>query len=775
MSKPEQTDALATLTETGKAPKTRLNSAESGWNIVSTLIRKDEERAKKRATIQGQIDGNPPYDQAELVRLGQANRSNVNTRSAEALRDSRKTSYYELLMEVDTFVDVSIPSYDEKELDPSMDYGQIIAEKFTDMLTSWPGFWYNMMLHQEQFVTWGAGNVYWKDEIDWRFRAARIGAFLVPDSTLATIEDFECIAVRGDFRIHKLFERVKDRETEAKSKALGWNTGLIKKAIQQAVERFNPDNKYGTGDWETLQSTIKENDLEFGTTVFPTIQYSSLLYAEFDGKISHMMILENGDVCKETSPSGKKENWLFRKIGQFESWEQFTCPFLANIGEGSYHSIRGMGQKIFAMSVIIDRLFNTTLDGTMANSTILLQPSNDPQKERVRMVRVGPFSIMPAGYSVIPQGSFRPDLQGTIGVMNLVGSTLNQNVGMFRPDVTDTENTPQATSSLALQQRATKEAKLEKSDINIYYTQWDNLFKEVLRRVLSSKLTDIDPGGKEAKAFIKACTDAGVPASLLKSDKLKISARRAIGVGSPVMRSIVSADILSVSPYFDEKGKDNAVRDYIAARAGQRAVRRYKPESNRNNIPSNDHSIAVLENNDLKEGSVTEVGVDQPHVIHLMVHMKPIVELFDAYMNGKVDPMMLYRYAAVALPHMATHLDLIAKDPARGNEYRQFMDIFNDLAKQFRQLEAEVSRMQQQQQKQQAEDAQVVADARSMEKQAELQIKLQKVQGDLMLKEVKQEAQLALKEMQARHKMQIDEILAQHKMQIESIVKGAAQ
>ncbi len=78
------------------------------------------------------------------------------------------------------------------------------------------------------------------------------------------------------------------------------------------------------------------------------------------------------------------------------------------------------------------------------------------------------------------------------------------------------------------------------------------------------------------------------------------------------MRGLISADILSISPFMDEKGKDNAVRDYIAARAGQRAVKRYKPATDRNQIPTNASSFASLENNDLREGQPCVVGEHGP-------------------------------------------------------------------------------------------------------------------------------------------------------------------
>ena len=129
-------NGLEQISESGVAPETRLSSARCAWNILSKLIDADSLRDKKRSIVQGQIDGNRPYSEAKLKQLGQSYRSNVNWRDAEGLIDSRKTSYYELLMEVDTLVDISIVDYDDRQA-PNNVYAETIALKFSEMLKDW--------------------------------------------------------------------------------------------------------------------------------------------------------------------------------------------------------------------------------------------------------------------------------------------------------------------------------------------------------------------------------------------------------------------------------------------------------------------------------------------------------------------------------------------------------------------------------------------------------------------------------------------------------------
>jgi len=763
---------LETISKSGNAPKSRLTKALSAYNILKKLIERDQTRSEKRAVIQGQIDGNAPYNAAELKRLGQAHRSNVNFREAEAARDARQTSYYELLMEVESLVDVKLAPKVNDDTNP-IDYGQIIADEFTNMLTRWTGFWYNMLLHQQQLITWGIGNCYWDNEIDWWFNAARTGAFLVPDETKSSADDLDIIAIRRQYKVHEIFKYIKDDETEAKSKEAGWNVTLLKELIITAVNSGNNNDKWSLGTWESHQQMIKDNDLEYTYSITQRIPVANVLVEEFDGKISHFIISEEEEYNKVERASGNSGDFLFKKIKRYDSWQQCICLFFANIGDGTYHSIRGLGAKVFAHCVLSDRLMNQTVDGAITSATILVEPSNEAQKEKVRMVRVGPISVMPTGYNVIPHGSFEPNLQGLIGIKGLLDANLNRNIGLQRPKVTETEKTPTEKTVGELRMKATAEAKLEKSDINMYYIQWDHLYKEVLRRVLNPSLTKVDDSHESAKEFMDACVDRGVPKELLKIDSLTITAKRAIGFGSPVMKSLITADILSVSPYFDERGKDNAIRDYVSARAGVHGVNRYKPAQDRNKIPSQEHTIASLENNDLREGSDVIVGVDQPHVIHLLVHMQPLVQSAQAYTQGQIQNVQgLFQYFDAALKHVAKHLDYLVDDPARRNEYLSFRKQFAELIRIHSTLQAQVKKLAKQRQQQQQQQAELMKRAQDNVQDEKLKVELAKIQADLQLKIIKEENNNAIRETKAIHGMQIKEMIAQQDIRIKASEAG---
>jgi len=754
---------LEVISKQGVPPKTRLNSSSSAWNIFKKVRDQDQERDRKRALVKAQLDGNRPYSQAELIRLGQAHRSNVNFRDAEGIRDARKTSYYELLMEVETLVQIKLKDYTDP-VDPGKDWGEVIAEKFTKMLTSWEGWWYHMMLHQEQMVTWGVGNVYWENAIDWRFKAAKVGSFLVPDETKSTLEDFDVIIIRDIYRVHDLFEHVKDDATTEASRQAGWNTGLVIKLIRSTIDKKSDSDAHGLGEWSSTQQKIKDNDIEYSYGDYENIRVAHMFVKEYSGEISHFLISEDEEINAEQD--GNKDQFIFKGIEQFGNWHQAIGPFFANVGDGTYHSIRGLGAKVFAHCQLMDRLKNTIMDGAMASATILLQPSNEGQRERLRMVRYGPYSVMPNGYEVVSDRAHRNNFGDLIGVDAFLKAGLHSNIGLYRPDVVEEDKTPQGRNALEERNRASKEAKLEKSDIHIYYISLDGLYNEIMRRVTSDGLTSQDPGYEEASAFLKACKDAGVPAELLKYDRMEVAARRAIGYGSPVQRSLVTADILSISPYFDERGKQNAVRDYVMARTGVAGVDRYVPSVDRNMIPTTQHTLANLENNDMREGQEAIVGVDQPHVIHLLVHMRDMVQDANAYLQGQYqgNPMTLYTFLSQGIPHCARHLDYIMTDPARENEYQAFAAQLNELNRVYKDVENAVRQEQQQREAQARQQAELMSQAAEAVEGNELKAELAKTQKDFELKVFKEQNLQKIREDKARHSMAIDEMLARHQV-----------
>ena len=115
---------LENIDESGAPPETRLSTPEAVVDLVQMLIRGDEERGRVRAKVKGIVDGNPPYSAAQLRKTGQAYRTNVNFREAEAFFSIALTAFYDIFSETPTYATVKTNTGNDAE---RVNYSRVIT------------------------------------------------------------------------------------------------------------------------------------------------------------------------------------------------------------------------------------------------------------------------------------------------------------------------------------------------------------------------------------------------------------------------------------------------------------------------------------------------------------------------------------------------------------------------------------------------------------------------------------------------------------------------
>jgi hypothetical protein len=743
----------------------RFKDAESVYEVFSSLMDDEAQRAVKRAVIRGMIDGNPPYNPAELKRLKQSYRANVSLLEGEGILDARRSNYYDLLMETEYLVNVTIDGRDSPADDGMTDYGQIISKHFSAMLKEWRGFYYNMMLHMDNMILFGHGNVYWPKKVGWKFKAAHSNSFLIPEGTKANIEDVEIFFVRDTMRMQDLIDLVDTPERAAASERAGWNQNVIKHLLVQGYKGITEQDE----DYEEIQKRIRSNSMYYSQSKHaPLIHIAHCFYVERDGKVNHVIISEDADVNK-TGENPDVPKFLYRSDGVYKSMAEATVLFMLGIGDGTYHGVRGLGRKIYSFCSLSDRMMNTAADGAMAAATIWFHEGNEAGKQKLRMTRRGNITIIPNGWNPIDfrQNINIQDLLSTKGGMDMI---LNRNIGTTRPDISETKKAGVEQTLGAFKLNAMRESMLAETDTHLYYIALDQLYQNTAIRMLKS--TGADPDHDAVKQFMDRCLRDGVPEDYLTADKLVFKASRTIGFGSPMMRQMIASDILALAPYYDEPGKRLAVRDFVATRANYEAADRYIPLRNRTSIPVNEHSVAALENNDMTEGQECLVGADQNHVVHGMIHMQAAMAHVQMLQEGtpKIqDPRQFAEFLQLIIMHVAQHLDFIKEDPARVTEYGQLQQALQELMKSFQQILKIAQQVQKQEEEQVQAQQEALARAQQMEQSQELQKELAKIQADLQLRMAKLQANHQLAAWKAERQMEIKEATARHEAMLKEM------
>lgn len=728
-------DSLLNLNSNGKPPKTRITDQAGLYGLYQQLYLADEQSARDRARIMDMFDGAAPYDPVVLRRLGQSYRANLNFGEAGADLEKALTSYNDLVTSVDRLANIRTKFGDESQRE---EYGVIIAEEFNRLLTKdWGSFYFKQQLLSYYFVSQGLGVAFFEDDRNWKWNVCPIGDFFIPRGTSATEGKVDIACVRRIYLTHELYEYIKDPKIAAQA---GWNVEATRQAIIDATTTFPTDGL----NWEELQRQMKNNDLYFAHVRAKEIHVVHYYVREFDGSYSHAIGRRDG--------SG---DFLFKKINQFKAAEEAFHIFTYGIGNGTYHSIRGLGYKIFPHIQMTNRLRCAMADGAMLQTSVLLQPQSGEDVSRMSMAYSGPLSFLPPGLNVV-QTQY-PNLAANVQpLVNEMAMVRQSNTGSYRTEMNAPSGNPRTATEVEAQ--VANESILTTNAMNLFYVPWGRLLREQFRRLQRDTWVPEEDGAKEAMMFRTRLEERGVPWEAVKA-VYSVEPVKSVGLGSPAARITAFNEFMGMLPRFDEVGQVNAIRDRIAARVGYDQVDRYLPNPNvKNRIPA-DAKIAQLENAAMQEGKQMSVLPSENHSVHLSVHLAESGPIVQAVQNKQVeDKQQTLAFLSIMFQHVNDHFVRIAQDQTKQAELGQIKMAMNLMREAVvnlqRDVEEDIRKANQQQQQAALEQGQVQPISPQMqmkmqEHQLDMQLKQEKAMMDAQFKEAEMKQKLALQDAQA--------------------------
>lgn len=638
---------VGNLTKDGARPNSRIKDPESLHQVYTRLKQADDVNARNRAEVDAMFDGAPPYDDNTLREAGMASRCNLNFGEAEALLESALAGYVDLVQSVENLVSVSV-----KEVDPQKkgDYERIIAEGFTKMLREWDEFNFKHVLNSTLFIKHGVSVAYWEDEYDWRWQIAKIGDFLLPRRTFASEEAIEVAVSPRIMRGHELYSFIKN---EKRASELGWDVEEVKKAI---LANTGAQNTYHITDWERFQEDLKNNDIFVAHGSGSEIRVIHAWVKEFDGTISHYISLADGS----------NKEFLYSKKGRFRKACDAYITFTYGVGtNGYYQSIRGLGYKIFPHIQVSNRMRCQFVDGAMLSTSLLIQPDSEDSLENLAFEYLGPFSVLNSGVQILEKNI--PNIgQNAIPVLQDMSQQLRERAGAYRAPTGNPSSKER--TKFEVQAQLQGEARLTTGAMNLFYEPWNRLLKGCFYRATRADYMTEERGGEAIARFKKYCTTRGVPLEVLHKKVSEVRATRAMGAGSDQLRLVAMDEFMSIVSQFDEQGRRNLLRDRVAARIGYDSVDRYVPPSEEAR-PVIDQKIAELENVAMSQGRPVSTQSTENHFVHASVHVQDIVQITEGVKQMQVDPQQAVAYFQVAFPHATEHLQYVAQDPTRKDEY----------------------------------------------------------------------------------------------------------
>lgn len=718
---------LASVPLKGPLPTTRLKDVSAAIGIFSTLLKADELSAVDRARRDAMFDGSPPYNQSKLNASGQSLKTNLNWNEGQRLLDINMSAYVDLYSSLERLVDVRFDGTVKRDGN-MLEMEEIIADELTQLFRSWPEFHSSYLRLCTTFVKHGVGIAYFDNPDDWRFRVGGFADILIPRQTPASEEAIEVAVGRRRYQLHELYRFIQDEKAAA---AVGWNVPEVRRVMSECV-RTSGRTHYT--NYEELQAELKNNDLYNGVRN-PAVDVLHFWVREINGSVSHF-------ICVESNP----KDFMFKKVGRYESPEQAYVFFTHGVGtNGTYHSVRGLGHRIFNHVQTSNRLRCQMVDGAMLASSVMIQPETQRALDELSFTMYGGYSVLSPNVRIIEKAI--PNLATAVQpALQDLGQQLALNTDTVSP------YGPQQASPYRNQMQVVADmdiaTRLSGASLNLFYASWSRLLREMTRRALTNKRRD--PLTKE---FHRRCEERGVPAELLKRvDTARTKAVRAIGNGSAANRLVALRELQGVAGTFPDSGRRNLTRDIVSTRVGFDLADRYMPNSAESH-QTLDTKIALLENAHLQSGQVVPVVSSELHGEHLRAHMPAAQQLLDAYNTGQVDPRQLLPAVQTFYEHISQTNQYAAADPylqglvGESNQLLQYLEeIMNNVMKE---LEAEQRRMAEEG----GEGGEAAADAADQMKLArhdlDMRIKQEKAQLDMSIKQRKFEQDQMLRDAKA--------------------------
>ena len=656
-----------------KPAEPRLKTLKAALNLYNTTLSDDGESSRKRAKVDAMFDGRPPYSTDKLKAAGQGGRCNLNFGEGQRHLDAALAGYIDLITSTEFLVDTKTKRGVGVEAEiGDREANAVRNEELTLAIRNWPEWNPRFLILATEYLKHGIGVSYFDNHIDWRPQVCGLRDFKLPRNTRSNEEAIDICFSRRDYSVHELFKFISN---ESAAVSQGWDVKAVKKAILNATRINKDDREY---DWEHFQQLIKNSD---GNTAMEvkSVRLVHTWVKESNSKVSHYLWEERHSSLKANLTtkgqkfSGEEQDFLFKKEFVHERSEQAYTLFSYGVGNnGTYHSIRGYGHRIFPLVQYLNRLQCQAADAAAISGGVMVQPNSMEDLRDLAIQFYGPFNVLRPNIEVVDKKINADLTKNMIPVVRDIRQQLE--------DTSDFYSTARAAQGSpyrnTLQVRAELESstRLSAANLALFYTSMDRLIQEIVRRIVEGPKSD-----PSIKKFYERCQERGLTVEQIKNiDHSRTKAARAVGAGNPAARIAVLDQLNQERPYMDEVGNRNLTFDRVAARIGHDVAARYvqKDEQPRGSTAQTD---AVLENSLMRLGQPVPVLPGQLHGSHLEMHLPIAAQFIDAVVSQQTDPRESLNVMQSLAAHINEHAQAIAADPNQRNLIGQAMDETNKL------------------------------------------------------------------------------------------------
>lgn len=661
----------------------KLKDVSSARSVFEKLWRDDELRRKQRSQTRSQLEGGRPFDQNELIRRGEAWRCNHNFRDAESSRDRALLPYWEMAHNAPSKITARIDS-DSPHVEKWNNIFQVNFDKFIE---DWGMDWilqYRLMV--EEFISYGIGFPFWKDEKSPRWESFNNDRVLFPKRTSICHKKWTTVCILDYMTPSELYKYAKEESSEA-SEYAGWNSKVAKSLLLQ-IGRRSINSSFHYDDWGRIQDEITNNDISVDEC-WDQIEVVWLFSKSDDGCITKYLFSRNSispdyeDICN-------CDDFLYCSDCEEDGFQSILGAIFWHVGNGQIHGVKGFSVKNFGHSLLMNRMKSKIVDGTTFALSMNFSRQGDPLEDGPTVENYGSVNILPPG---LEQLKVNPNLNEGINVLSMLDNNMSSNNYQYREQSRQIAevNTARQAELLAGQEQQVTEA-----NSALYLSQLGEvIYKEMFRRLRKGKSDD------DAILFKKRCLEMGMPEDVFsnKGNKFNVSvySGNSPGTSNSVARTMLWQDLMSL------RGMPGVnwrwiLENYLSSRLGANAMKQALFP-----VGQDQDAYAVRRANEenffIAAGHPESVIEADDHATHIQVHLQTLIQVMQGLAQGSGKQEQLI-FLNIVIPHIDEHFMYLENDKSNEQLRKQLIGQYNNVRNSAQKIIADIAEQNQQNQPQ---------------------------------------------------------------------------
>lgn len=697
-------NGLKTIEQSGAPARTRFSDPAALRTVYDQLTQEDYPDAVRRGKIQRVYDGHLPLRRDELARNGLKFASNVNWGGLKGVIDNRADVL--LRMASDTANVIELRPISREMAGPELyRAARIIAEEFSTLVRETDDVIPALMRMNTQADLFGLGPVTWLNDEDYRPVALdRSQIRFVGDGPVQSSRH-ELIMFETTLPAATAFMLLDQPEAAATA---GWDVPTLKKWVV-GVFRDNletaasPGNDPGTSVIETQLAMIRQSRFA-ETNQFRQLKVVHAYVREMSAPrgITHI-------ISPASASADPGDKFMYRRMNAYRNMDECFVWFPYSCNYRAARDVRGLASYVLAAEMVENRYKNRVADAMMQNASILLSQQSVGSQSTITLTEQGPYTLVPRELTPV-QNNVKPDMNQVVasmqffersGVAAAAGSGMGA-IGTTGPKLDAARQPSKDEVMLQQQQRSNKEVGLFNKRLAVL----DKIMRQTFRRAtgIAAKIVAGDPWYAaeypEVADFLSRCMQRGVaPEMVLASfQTCQVVTCRDLVLGSNGKASVIGEMLANFGGNLDEASRRLAQRDWVELNLGAQAADRYAPEVSRDNAPSDQASLATVENGMMTMGQEVMVGADQWHWSHIPIHAKILQQIVqqvaapednnpggggdsiaERTLQNVPNPKETQRLLATCSKHIQEHLAIGAQQIGMQAQAKQVQKMISDL------------------------------------------------------------------------------------------------